>query len=250
MAFYAISLFLFSCGKDEKKEILFTELVGSADSTDRFVISYGLNGEVSRIDKGSYSIQYFQKEGKIAYRKTFSGSSLSSVDTVFTDATGKILKADTYDDAGTKESTTTLSYNSNNTLNSATIDYVDSGSDDISFEYLYLNGTISQKLRYRKVGSEYKLVQKDEILTYDDMENPWDEILMPYLVLNIDVSAIVWAGPNHNPQSIKSSDIDPISGAVTNVTLNTLSYQYNDDGFPSEIFIDGVSTYKYRYILK
>lgn len=239
------------CKKDDttSKTYLLTALADSA-GVDLATFEYDANGNLIRFGSSSTNnYNFFYSNGKLVVRNYTSSGTVQNVDSFFYDASNRITRAEGYDGANTKEKTTTFAYNGDNTLNTATVDFVSPLQNDMLYEYEYSGGKISKRTSSQKDLGTYKVSSKVEFLALDDKKNPFASIYKTYLLDQYSLFYFVWAG-EHNPTSAKQTDYDITTGNPTTIASATTTYEYNSSNLPTKSTavqgsITQVFTYEY-----
>lgn len=236
------------CKKDEPiKTYLLTALADSS-GVDQVSFEYDGNNNLIRFGTGSSSTyNFFYNGGKVVLRNYVDAGIVKNVDSFFYDGSNRVIRVECYDGANTKVKTTAFSYNSNNTVNTATIDYVNPIEDDLLFDYEYSGSNVLKRTSSQKNLGTYKVSSVVEYLDFDDKTNPFQSIYKKYLLDEVGLLYFVWSGAN-NPTSAKQTDYDIATGNATSVASVTTTYVYNSDNFPTRsTSIQGSNTQVYTY---
>lgn len=204
------------------------------DTTGAFSMqfTYDNEGKLTRIESPTSTINVSYSNGKAVKRVGSSGGSISSVDSLFYDGSNRIAAVVNYDGTATnKQKTTVFTYNGDNTINSATVDYENIATDDELFDFTYSGGKLTQRTKSVKILGTYKLATKVEFLAYDDKENPFAKVYRSCLIDIIEAFIYFSAYPN-NATSVKSTMYDTGTGNVTSVSSVSESYDYNSNNLP------------------
>ncbi len=194
--------------------------------------TYDNQGNLTRIENPTSTINVSYNNGKVVKRLSTTGGSVTSVDSVFYDGSNRIATVISYDGTATnKQKTTGFTYNADNTVNSATVDYENSATDDELFDFTYSGGKLTQRIKSVKILGNYKLANKVEFLAYDDKVNPFAKVYRSCLLDVIEAFIYFSAYPN-NATSVKSTIYDTGSGNVTSVTSVSESYDYDSNNLP------------------
>jgi hypothetical protein len=236
-----------SCKKDAVKKTLLVTSVG--DTINPILFTYDAAGHLSTLSSLG-SVSTFSYNGdKVITRVATTGSSVRSIDSFYYDGAGNIFKVSSYDSGFVKTQTTLLTYNSDNTLNYATITSATGAIGEQLFEYTYSNGKLTQRTKSIKTGGVFKMTNRLELLGYDDKQNPLFPIYKKHLIDLQNTFANFWANP-YNITIIKSTMYDN-SGQVESVISASGVYTYNADGLPvSGTFTENgnISYLRYTYI--
>lgn len=242
------------CKKDEKADQTYY-LTGLADSAgvDIATFDYDADNKLIRFGQGANSGYNFYYSGdKLIVRTNVSSGSISDVDSFFYDASNRIVRVENYNGSNTKEKTVTFAYNGDNTINSATEDYVDPLTNDMLHEYTYSGGNTSKRKTSEKVLGTYKLHYEVEFLGLDDKKNPFEPVYKKYLSDVFGLFYFVWSGA-HNPTSGKQTEYDMTTGNVIDVVSVTSVYEYNADNVPTRATHSQGATsniYTFKYMVK
>ena len=249
-----IAMLATACKKDETpaKTYYLTALADSS-GTDLATFEYDADNKLIRFGEGSNSGYNFYYNGSKLTVRTYTGSgTVNNVDSFFYDASNRMVRVENYDGSNTKIGTVTFAYNGDNTLNSATIDYVDPLTNDYLFEYTYNGENVAKRKASEKVLGVYKIKNEIEYLGLDNRKNPFESIYKKYLFDQFGLFYFVWSGP-HNPTSGKQTDYDVATGNVTSLASISSSYEYNGDDIPTKaIHTQGATTsiYTFKYTTK
>lgn len=242
------------CKKDETpaKTYLLTALADSA-GVDQTTFEYDTDNKLIRFGLGSTdNYNFFYSGGKVVVRNYVSSGTVQNVDSFFYDGSNRITRVEGYNGTNTKLKTTTFAYNGDNTINTATVDFVSLLEPDMLYEYVYTGGNISMRSTSQKDLGTYKLKSKIEYLGLDDRINPFESIYKNYLLDEFNLFYFVWSGA-HNPTSAKQTDYDITTGNATSVASATTTYVYNSDNFPTRsTSIQGSTTqiFTFEYSVK
>ena len=222
------------CKKDNpapEKTYLVSEF---GDTTGAFSVqfTYDNEGHLTRIENPTSTINISYNNGKVVKRLSTTGGSVTGIDSVFYDGNNRIATVIGYDGTATiKQQTTSFTYNGDNTVNSATVDYENAATDDELFDFTYSGGKLTQRTKSVKILGTYKLANKVEFLAYDDKVNPFAKVFRSCLLDVIEAFIYFSAYPN-NATSVKSTMYDTGTGNVTSVSSVSETYDYGSNNLP------------------
>lgn len=202
------------------------------DGTNATTFTYDTDGKLTSLSGYNSTFNLFYSGDKLVRRTTTDNGVLSKIDSIFYDPSGRIFKVTNWDQpANTLNKTTLFAFNADNTINTATVDFASSASQDMIFEYTYDAGKLVQLSKSVDVSGVYKLDNKIEFTAYDNKTNPLSAVFQKYLVDFIEAYIYYTAYPN-NFTIAKQTTYDTTTGSVTGVTAATATYTYNSDNLP------------------
>lgn len=225
------------CKKDNNepaKTYVITEF-GDTSGSFTSLYTYDADGNLTRIENNSSAINLTYYNGKLTKRVSTSGASVDNIDSVFYDGSNRIIRVVTYDGtATTKEKTTNLTYNADNTVNSATVNYESSLTPDELFDFTYVGGKLTERTKKVDELGVYKQESKVEFLAQDGKVNPFSKLYQKYLV-DIVQAFVYYITLPGNVTSVKITMYDTATGNVTSTSSVSITYDYNADSLPTAI---------------
>lgn len=199
------------------------------------LFDYNAAGQAIRLGTDESFTSMFYNGDKLVKKVVTSNYAIYEIDSLFYDASGRLVRADVYDiqaNIPEKRSTVALAYNADGSVNTITVDFVNAFTSDQLIEFTYSGKHLVQRIKKENNGSGYKLVYKEELLAFDDKVNPLEPIYKKYLLDSPETIHIAVAGPN-NPTSYKRTNYDLVTGTETSVETANFSYTYNENNLPT-----------------
>ncbi len=163
-----------------------------------------------------------------------SNFAIYEIDSLFYDGSGRLVRSEVYEiqaNQPIKKSTIVLAYNTNGTVNTITVDFVNPFTNDQLLEFTYSGGNLLQRVNKEYDGTGYKVSWKEDFLAFDDKPNPLKPIYEKYLLDSPETAHLAVAGTN-NVTSHKKTTYSLVTGDETSVETISFSYTYNENNLP------------------
>lgn len=233
-----LALGLFAMAACKKNETPKKYAIASLTDTTGAVLTgftYDINGRLIKLSSPGFETNIEYSGDRLVRRTNINSGTLSDIDSVYYDPQGRIFKVENWTASpSAKVKTTVFIFNANNSINSATVDYVSAATEDELYEYSYTGSQLTERRKSVLNGGVYKLSGKFEFQSYDDKASPFAAIYRPYLTDILNAFVFFAAYPN-NLLLGKQTNYDTATGSVTGVVPVTITYTYNSDNLPTRM---------------
>lgn len=228
-----MAVFMPSCKKDKPHFVL--TALGDSAGVAQTTFTYDASGKMIKFGAGTTNYDFYYSGDKLIARSYTSSGTIENIDSFRYDAQNRVSRVDDYDvSSNVLVKSTTFSYNSDNSINSASVHYASLGSKDELYNYTYEGGKLKKREDMEKIATVFKKKTETEFLAYDNHDNPFKEIYQKYLIDQFSLFVFVWSYP-YNFTSVKQTSYDTTTGDVTSVSSAVGTYKYNADGLPERV---------------